>query len=106
MSLAHVNEALFEQEVMKSAIPVLVDFWAPWCGPCKAMEPTLEKVAEETADKMKVMKLNIDENPQLASRYRVMSIPTMLLFVNGAVMEQIVGLVSKDKVMAKVQPHL
>jgi thioredoxin 1 len=106
MSLAHINEDLFEQEVLKSTTPVLVDFWAPWCGPCKAMEPTLEKVAEETAGKLKVMKLNIDDNPQLASRYRVMSIPTMLLFVGGNVMEQIVGLVSKDKVLAKVQSHL
>jgi thioredoxin 1 len=106
MALQHITENLFEQEVLKSAKPVLVDFWAPWCGPCKAMEPTLEKVAEETAERLTVMKVNIDECPQLASSYRVMSIPTLLLFKDGNVMEQIVGLVSKDKVLAKVQPHL
>jgi thioredoxin 1 len=79
----HVTEQTFETEVLRSDKHVLVDFWAEWCGPCHAVAPVLDKIAEERADELKLVKVNIDENPQLASAYGVMSIPTMILFKNG-----------------------
>jgi thioredoxin 1 len=79
----HVTEATFEQEVLKSETPVLVDFWAEWCGPCHAVSPVLEKIAEERQDELKLVKVNIDEEQGLSLRYGVMSIPTMILFKDG-----------------------
>jgi thioredoxin 1 len=78
-----VTEATFEQEVLKSETPVLVDFWAEWCGPCHAVAPVLEKIVEERPDELKLVKVNIDEEQELSQRYGVMSIPTMILFRNG-----------------------
>ena len=78
-----VTEATFEQEVLKSETPVLVDFWAEWCGPCHAVSPVLEKIAEERKDELKLVKVNIDEGPAVAERYGIASIPTMVLFKNG-----------------------
>jgi thioredoxin 1 len=79
----HVTEATFEQEVLKSETPVLVDFWAEWCGPCHAVSPVLEKIAEERKDELKLVKVNIDVEQGLSLKYGVMSIPTMILFKNG-----------------------
>jgi len=79
----HVTEATFEQEVLKSDTPVLVDFWAEWCGPCHAVSPVLEKIAEERQDDLKLVKVNIDEEQGLSLRYGVMSIPTIILFKDG-----------------------
>ncbi len=101
MALITVNSADFDAKVLKSELPVLVDLWAPWCGPCRALTPTIEEIAEEFDGKITVAKLNIDENPDVASKYRVMSIPTLLIFSKGEVNGQIVGLVGKDKIMAK-----
>lgn len=101
-----VKTSTFEAEVLNSETPVLVDFWAPWCGPCKALSPIVEKVANELEGKIKVAKVNIDESPEIAGKYSIMSIPTLLLFVNGAVAEQLVGLVQKNKIMDKIQPHI
>ena len=101
MGLSEINKEAFENEVLKSAIPVIVDLWAPWCGPCKALAPTLEDLATEYEGKIKVVKVNIDENPSIASNYNVMSIPTLLIFKDGNIEGQIVGLVSKSKIEEK-----
>jgi len=106
MSLKEVNQDSFENEVIKSDIPVLIDLWAPWCGPCRALHPIVEKIAEDFSGKLKVMKLNIDESPAIAGKYQVMSIPTLLLFSKGEVEIQIIGLVSKDKIVKKITPFI
>ncbi len=101
-----VNAENFEQEVLKSDIPVLVDFWAPWCGPCKALAPTIDDVANETAGRLKVVKLDIDEAPGVAAKYGVQSIPTLILFKKGDIVEQLVGMMPKQNIMQKVAPHI
>ncbi|HNX00502.1 MAG TPA: thioredoxin [Candidatus Cloacimonadota bacterium] len=106
MATIQVNEGTFEREVVKSTVPVLVDFWAPWCMPCKALMPTVEGIASEMGDRIKVAKINIDESPQLANQFSIMSIPTLLIFHQGKVAEQIVGTPSKDKILAKVNQYL
>ncbi len=101
-----VNSRNFEEEVLKSALPVLVDFWAPWCGPCKAISPSVDALAEEMADQLKVVKINTDEDAEIAVKYGVMSIPTLLVIKGGEVVETLVGNQSKQAIAAKVQPHL
>jgi len=101
-----VNSRNFEEEVLKSALPVLVDFWAPWCGPCKAISPSVDALAEEMADQLKVVKINTDEDAEIAVKYGIMSIPTLLVIKGGEVVETLVGNQSKQAIAAKVQPHL
>jgi thioredoxin 1 len=96
----------FEQDVLKSSQPVLVDFWATWCGPCRMMAPTLDTVATEYAGRAKVGKLNVDEHPEIAGQYGIRSIPTLLLFKNGQIQEQLVGLVPKDSLNRILDKHL
>ena len=100
--VTHVSDASFEQEVLKSSIPVLIDFWAPWCGPCKAIAPIIDEVAKDYAGKLKVVKLNVDDNPETAARYGIRSIPNLLIIKNGQVKDQIVGAVPKGHLVKAV----
>ena len=97
-----VMDATFDQEVLQSAQPVLVDFWAAWCGPCKAIAPVVEEITAKYSGKLKVAKVNVDQNGASPSRYGVRGIPTLILFKDGKVVDQIVGYVSADVIEAKV----
>jgi thioredoxin 1 len=96
--MQEVTDQSFEQDVLSSEVPVLVDFWAEWCGPCKMLAPTVEKVASEYEGKAKFVKLNIDDNNQVAQRYGIKGIPTLILFKNGSEADRTVGLTSKDNI--------
>jgi thioredoxin 1 len=96
-AVLEVTDGSFDSEVLQSATPVLIDFWAPWCGPCRAIAPVVEQLAGEYAGKLKVVKMNVDDNPQTPSRYGVRGIPNLILFKEGKVHEQIVGAVPKAR---------
>src|SRR2546428_10401641 len=100
-----VSDQNFEAEVIKSDTPVLVDFWAVWCGPCRMVAPVLEEIASEQGDKVKIAKLDVDANPITAGRFGVRAIPTMILFKNGREAQRVVGYVPKDKLLQQIQPH-
>lgn len=100
------TENNFEQEVLNANKPVLIDLWAPWCAPCKALEPAVKAIEEQFKEKLIVGKLNVDESPLIASKYSIMSIPTLLFFKDGNIHEQIIGLVSKAKIEKKISPYL
>ncbi|MCX8073317.1 MAG: thioredoxin [Candidatus Binatia bacterium] len=101
--ITEVTDATFDKEVLQSSLPVLVDFWAPWCGPCRAIAPIVEELAKEYEGKLKVAKVNVDQNPEAASRYGVRGIPTLLLFQGGQVKDQIVGAVPKQVLVKAVE---
>jgi len=101
-----VTEQSFEKEVLQSATPVLVDFWAAWCGPCRAIAPIIEQLATEYAGRLKVVKLDVDDNGEISIRYGVMNIPTLLLFKGGNVVERWIGVQPKPALMTRIQPHL
>jgi thioredoxin 1 len=102
----HVSDATFEPEVLKSDVPVLVDYWAEWCGPCKAIAPVLDEVAKEYSGKLKVAKVNVDENQETPKKYGVRGIPTLMLFKNGNVEAQKVGSLSKSQLTAFLDSNI
>ena len=104
----NVGDEDFEREALKSNIPVVVDFWAPWCGPCLMAAPVLEKIAQEYQGRLKVCKLNVDEGRQTAMKYGIMSIPTLNIYKNGEVVDQIIGVTPsyESDIKKKIEPHL
>lgn len=106
MSEITLNESNFDQEVLNSELPVMVDFWAVWCGPCKVLGPIVDELANEYAGKLKVGKVNVDENNQLAGRYGIMSIPTLKFFKGGKVVGELIGAAPKGTLEAEIKKHI
>ncbi len=102
----HVTDNTFKEEVLDSKIPTLVDFWAAWCGPCRTMSPILDEIAEESSQKIKVTKLNVDDSQQTANKYNIMSIPTLVVFENGEIKKRLVGALSKRKLLEELESWL
>ena len=98
-----VNDSNFDAVVLQSQLPVLVDFWAPWCGPCRAIGPIIDELANEYEGKLSVVKLNVDESPAMPSKYGIRAIPTLILFKNGEIVEQVTGAVSKANIVTMIE---
>jgi thioredoxin 1 len=105
-SVAEVTDNNFQAEVLESEVPVLVDFWAPWCGPCRMVAPVVEEIAQERAGQLKVVKMNTDENQNTAVAYNIMSIPTLILFRDGQPAKTVIGAYPKRKLVAELEPAL
>ena len=105
-TVTDVTDNNFQAEVVESEVPVLVDFWAPWCGPCRRVSPVVEEIASERGDALKVVKLNIDENQQTAVKFNVMSIPTLMLFKHGELKKTVIGAYPKKKLEEELEPAL
>jgi thioredoxin 1 len=105
-SLSEVTDSNFQAEVLESDKPVLVDFWAPWCGPCRVVAPVLEEIAAERPDELRIVKLNTDENQQTAAAFQVLSIPTMILFKGGQPVKTVIGAYPKQKLEKELEPAL
>ena len=106
MSVMHFTDENFKKEVLESVTPVLVDFWATWCGPCRMVAPVIEEMAKEYAGKLKVGKVDVDSNSQTATQFGIMSIPTIMIFKNGKVMDQVVGALSKGQFKSMIEANL
>jgi thioredoxin 1 len=105
-AITEVTDTNFQSEVIESDQPVLVDFWAPWCGPCRMVAPVLEEIASEKGDQLRIVKLNTDENPEVSAQFEVLSIPTLILFRNGQVAKKIIGAYPKKRLEAEIEPAL
>jgi thioredoxin 1 len=105
-NIVTLTDASFDEELASTDVPVLVDFWAEWCGPCKLLAPVLEEIADAKAGSLKVAKVNVDDNPRIAQRFQVMSIPTLVLFKDGEAQSRLVGAKPKSAILAEVEPHL
>ena len=105
-TVSEVTDNNFQAEVLESDVPVLVDFWAPWCGPCRQVGPVVEEIANEKSGSLKVVKLNTDENQQTAISYNVLSIPTLIVFKNGAEAKRVIGAYPKKRLEAEIEPAL
>lgn len=101
-----ISDASFETEVVNAKSPVLVDFWAEWCGPCRMIAPILEKIADEYSESLKITKLDVDHNPETAMKFGVQSIPTLILFKDGQPVERIIGYLPKERMLQKIRPHI
>ena len=104
--IVHTSDANFDNDVLKSSVPVLVDYWAEWCGPCKMIAPTLDEIAKEYQGKLKIAKVNVDENPQVTQKFGIRSIPTLMIFKDGSVQAQKVGAMSKSQLSAFIETNL
>ncbi len=104
--LVAVTDANFKSEVLESSVPVLVDFWAEWCGPCKMIAPFVEEIAAQYGERLKVAKLDVDANQEMVSQYGVMGIPTLILYKNGKPIERVSGFMPKDRLLARIAPHV
>lgn len=105
-NIPEINESTFEEEVLAESGPVLVDFSAVWCGPCKMLDPIVEQLARDWSGKIKVVKVDVDHNPNLAMRYQVLGVPTLMLFTGGVYRERITGYQPKDRIVSKITPYL
>jgi thioredoxin 1 len=105
-NIPEIDEATFQEQVLSAAGPVLVDFTAVWCGPCKMLDPIVEQLAKDWTGKVKVVKLDVDNSPNLAVRYQVLGVPTLMLFEGGQTRERITGFQPKDRILSKLSPHL
>jgi thioredoxin 1 len=104
--LAHISDHTFQDEVIVSSMPVLVDFTATWCGPCKMLDPIVAQLADEWQGRVKFVKMDVDQNPETPMRYQIMGVPTLMLFVGGQVKQRLSGYMSKDKLIAKLGAHI